>query len=73
MPVDAEPLTPFVPAQPPDAVQAVAFVEDQLSVLLPPWLIVLGFALTLTVGAADATETVAVWVACPPGPEQVSE
>jgi hypothetical protein len=71
-PVDCEPCTALVPAQAPDAVQAVALVADQFNVALVPLLIALGPTLRLTVGAADLMETVADCPALPPGPEQVS-
>ena len=58
-PVDCEPLTALLPLQPPDAVQAVAFVTDQVSVELVPLVTELGAALTKIVGAGDLTETVA--------------
>jgi len=73
-PVDCEPLIAWLPDQPPDAVQAVAFVVDQLKVELLPLTMELGLAERLTVGAgvAAVTETVAAWVALPPEPVQVS-
>lgn len=46
------------PDQPPDAVQAVALVEDQLKVELPPEDTLAGLALRETVGGA-VTVTVA--------------
>ena len=49
----------MLPDQAPDAVQAVALVEDHVSVELPPEAIVLGPELMLTVGANDVTDTVA--------------
>jgi hypothetical protein len=49
----------LLPDQPPEAVQAVALVEDHVSVELPPEAIVLGPALMVTVGAKDVTDTVA--------------
>jgi hypothetical protein len=58
-PVDWVPLVALLPDQPPEAVQAVALVEDQVRVELAPEAIVLGPALMLTVGAADVTDTVA--------------
>jgi hypothetical protein len=58
-PVDWEPLSALLPLQAPDAVQAVAFVADQVSVELVPLVTELGAALTNTVGAAVLTETVA--------------
>jgi len=57
--VDCEPLTALLPLQPPDAVQAVAFVADQVSVELVPLVTELGAALIETVGAGALTETVA--------------
>jgi hypothetical protein len=72
--VDCDPLTALVPDHAPEAVHAVALVEDQVSVELPPEASELGLALILTVGAADgvpATVTVADWVAEPLGPLQV--
>lgn len=62
----------MAPDQPPEAVQAVAFVDDHDSEELPPLAIVLGLAVTVTVGAAALTETVADCVALPPEPVQVS-
>jgi hypothetical protein len=58
-PVDCEPLSALLPLQPPDAVQAVAFVADHVSVELFPLATELGAALIKTVGAAEVTETVA--------------
>ncbi len=50
-PVDCEPLVAWLPDQPPEAVQEVAFVVDQLKEELPPLAMELGFAARLTVGA----------------------
>jgi hypothetical protein len=58
-PVDCEPLTALVPLHAPDAVQAVAFDADQVSVELVPLAIELGAALIKTVGAGELTETMA--------------
>jgi hypothetical protein len=60
-PVACEPLVAMLPDHPPEAVQAVAFVADQLKVELPPLATVLGLAVKVTVGAgvAGVTETVA--------------
>jgi hypothetical protein len=69
-PVDAEPLEPSVPDHAPDAVQAVALVDDQVSVVPFPLGTVLGLAVRDTVGAGWVTETVADWLAVPPGPVQ---
>jgi hypothetical protein len=72
-PVDFEPLVARLPDQPPEALQLVALVEDQLSVELPPLAIVLGLALSVTVGVGEVTVTVADWPALPPVPVQVNE
>jgi hypothetical protein len=72
-PVDCEPLSALLPLQPPDAVQAVAFVADQVSVELVPLATELGAALISTVGAGELTETAADCVALPPGPVHVNE
>ena len=71
-PVLCEPLIDLLPDQPPEAVQEVALVDDQLNVEALPPAIVLGLAFKLTVAAAAVTETVADCVALPPVPVQVS-
>jgi hypothetical protein len=71
-PLDCEPLIDLPPDQPPEAVQAVALVDDHVKVEAAPLFTVLGVAERLTVGAAGVTETVAVCVALPPVPVQVS-
>ncbi len=60
-PVDFEPVVASLPDQPPEAVQLVALVEDQVNVALLPLVTVLGDALKVTVGAGvgEVTETVA--------------
>jgi len=58
-PVDCEPLRVLLPLQPPDAVQEVACVADQVSVELVPLATELGAALMRTIGAGELTETVA--------------
>jgi hypothetical protein len=63
----------LLPDHPPEAVQAVAFVEVQERVEAAPLFTVLGLAEKLTVGAGVLAETVVDWVALPPGPVQVSE
>jgi hypothetical protein len=75
VPVDCEPLVALEPVQAPEAVQAVAFVVDQLNVELLPLAMELGLAARLTVGAGvgEVTETVAACVALPPVPVHVSE
>jgi hypothetical protein len=69
--VDCEPLKPLLPDQAPLAVQAVAFVDDQVSVELARLATVLGLALRLTVGAGGVTDTVTDCDALPPFPVQV--
>jgi hypothetical protein len=50
--VDTEPpATDLFPVQPPEAVQAVALVEPHVNVELAPLATVVGFALSVTVGA----------------------
>jgi hypothetical protein len=70
-PVDCDPLIACAPLHPPDAVQAVALVEVQLKVDVPPLLTLVGLALKDTVGAGDETVTVADCDAEPPAPVQV--
>jgi hypothetical protein len=67
-------LSGSVPAQPPDAVHALALLVDQVRLALPPLATVLGLAVSAIVGAGEGevTETVADWAALPPGPEQLS-
>ena len=72
-PLDREPVTAWLPDQPPDAVHAVALVEDHVKVDAAPLFTVLGFAEKLTVGDGVVTETVADCVALPPEPVQVRE
>lgn len=57
--MDAEPLVVFPPVHAPEAVQAVALVEDHISVEVLPLVTELGLALRLTVGAGCLTLTVA--------------
>jgi hypothetical protein len=77
-PVLCVPLTASVPDQPPEAVQAVAPVEVQVSTVLPPLGTMLGSALMVMVGAVDPaggaalTVIVADWVALPPAPVHVN-
>ena len=71
-PVLALPLVGSLPDQPPEAVQLLALLEDQLSVADPPLLTAAGLALRLTAGAGVETLTVTDWLALPPGPLQVS-
>lgn len=59
------------PLHPPLAVQAFAFVEDQVSVALCPTVIEVGLTESVTVGAATTVRT-AVALALPPAPVQAS-
>jgi hypothetical protein len=70
-PVTCEPLVALVPDQAPEAVQAVAWFEDQVSVEPLPLATVLGLATSATVGAGWVTDTVVVWLALAPVPVQV--
>jgi hypothetical protein len=70
--LDCDPLMPLVPDQPPEAVQAVALMDDQVSLDVPPLATVLGLALKLAVTEGCVlTETVADCAAVPPTPVQV--
>ena len=61
------------PNQAPEAVQELAFVEDQVSVEDPPLATDAGLAASDTVGAGGNTVTVTVALALPPEPLQVRE
>ena len=65
----------FEPLQPPEAVQPVALVEDQVSCVLPPLFTVVGLAPSVAVGAgADCTVTVTLCIALvPPAPVHCAE
>jgi hypothetical protein len=69
--VAADPFMASAPLQPPDAVQEVALVADQLSIEVAPLLTVLGFALRVTAGAGWVTDTVIDCAALPPEPVHV--
>ena len=70
--MECDPLVASLPLQPPEALQDVAFLDDQDSVELLPLATVLGLAVKLTVGAGEVTVTVADCAALPPAPVQVS-
>jgi hypothetical protein len=70
-PVVCDPLAVLAPDQAPEAVQAVAFFADQVSMELPPVATVLGLAPRLIVGTGCVTETVADCAALAPAPVQV--
>jgi hypothetical protein len=59
-PTGSAPFTGFVPDQAPEALQALAFVLVQVSLVQPSSATVLGSALIVTVGAASVTVTVTV-------------
>jgi hypothetical protein len=69
--VEREPSGPSVPDQPPEAEQAVALVEVQVSMAVLPLAMLVGLAVKETVGGAAATVTVADCDAYPPLPVQV--
>lgn len=68
-----EPLVASAPFQPPEAVQEVALVADQLKVEAAPFFTVLGLADKVTAGAGVVTETVVDCVVLPPEPLHASE
>jgi hypothetical protein len=70
LPVESDPLSPSLPLQDPDAVQAVALADDQMMVVAVLIGMVLALAMMLIVGAGCETVTVADCVALPPGPVQ---
>ena len=70
--VVCEPAVATAPLQPPEAVQAVALVDDQVSADVAPLLIVAGFAVRVTEGAGVVTDTIADCAALPPVPLQIS-
>src|SRR4029077_13901768 len=70
-PVLALPPVGSLPDQPPEAVQLLALLDDQLSIADPPLLTVVELALRPTVGGAE-TLTVTDWLALPLGPLQAS-
>jgi hypothetical protein len=76
-PVDSLPELALAPDQPPEAVQDVAFVEDQVSVEDAPVATNVGLAASDTVtdggGGVPATATGADAIALPPEPVQVRE
>jgi hypothetical protein len=69
--VVCEPAVASVPLQPPEAEQAVALVDDQVSADVAPLLTVAGLAARVTAGAGVVTDTIADCAALPPLPVQV--
>jgi hypothetical protein len=68
------PLSVLLPLHPPDAVQLVALVEDQVSVAVPPAGTLDGLTDSETAGGGGAALTVTTVLACvvPPGPVQLN-
>jgi hypothetical protein len=66
-----EPLVASLPLHPPEAVQEVALVDDQVNVDVAPLVTVLGLAAKVTAGAGAVTVTVADCDALPPLPLQL--
>jgi hypothetical protein len=76
VPVDCVPDVAFAPVQPFEAVQLVAFVEDQVSIELAPEATEVGFAVSVTVGIGAVAETSTVtapYPVCPFVAVQVRE
>jgi hypothetical protein len=71
-PVAFEPLVAIAPVQAPEAAHAVALVEVQANVELPPLGTLIGLALMETLGGVADVVTVADWDAEPPAPVHVS-
>jgi len=72
-PVDCEPLTALGPDQAPEAVQAVALLDDHAKLAVPPLVIVLGLDARETVGRRRGYRDRRRLRALPPAPAQVSE
>jgi len=70
--VACEPAVASEPLQPPEAVQAVALVDDHANADVAPLLTVAGVAVSVTAGAGAVTDTVADCAALPPLPLQLS-
>lgn len=69
--VGCEPAVASGPLQPPEAVQAVALLDDQVNADVAPLLIVAGFAVSVTLGAGVVIDTIADCAALPPVPLHV--
>ena len=73
--IDSEPVVGFEPDQSPEAAQLLAFVDDQLNVIVLPRRTTAGLAVRLTVGSATGsasfTVIVTLLLALPPSPIQV--
>lgn len=64
------PVVAFAPLHAPDAVQLVALLLDQVSVLDAPLATEVEFADSVSVGIGATTETVTLWLELPPVPVQ---
>jgi hypothetical protein len=64
-PVESDPLVPLLPDQPPDAVQAVALVVDQVKVDWPSVDTVVVLALNVNFGAATEAAAAASCASAP--------
>ena len=71
-PVLAEPAVARLPDQAPLAVHDVALVEDHVNELLPPLDTLVGFAVSVTVGAGEVVTTVTDRLVVPPPPVHVN-
>lgn len=70
--VTSLPVTVLTPDHAPEAVQDVALVVDQFSVVELPEMTEVGVAVKVTVGTGVTTVTVTLWDALPPAPAQAS-
>lgn len=70
--VACDPAAATVPLQPPEAVQAVALVDDQVNTDVAPLATLVGLALMVTLGGVEDTVTVAACDVVPPVPLQLS-
>lgn len=66
------PLAPSVPDQPPDAVQAMAFVELHVNVEVVLYAMLIGAAFNVAVGAGATVTTAEAAALVPPAPLHVS-
>ena len=73
VPVLCAPLVAFVPPQPPEAVQDVAFVEVHVNVEALPPVMEVGFAVSVTVGMGTTVTVAVATLLVPPGPAHDNE
>ena len=62
----------LVPLQPPEAIQLVTLVPFQVSVLVPPGVMLVGFAVKVSVGVGPVTEIRRLRLTDPLVPVQLS-